>query len=545
LTSFATPGMARAHARFARAATGVYLGTAAVAVSLLVVGLLTDRSHQEDEARQKLSLLTELRAHAIAQHLELLAGELTRLGQRSEVDFADQNAAPERSLLRLTHENSALFSEGVGLLDARGAVISSEPGSLLPDGRSLEGARWFRALLASRRVQVDAFAGRGPTRLIIAVPVLRGFELQGVLLGVLDPTREATLAQAAQSGERISFTLLAGDGQVLFSREPTSIVGDPGWAAATSQSTAEPRVVETRLASRAVVLSTVPLGNTPFRLVGIAAAADLFGPARSRFGLRLGLGLILSAAPIVLLVRLLRGSLRAFQKTEEEVVRDERLRSLGEAVDLIAHEVRNSLNGIRIGLDLVLRGGREPRNERALAALRAEIERLSTFSSELLGFSKGVVPRPVSMDLVAFVQKVSDLARDAAESQGVRLEIAVAAAPIPVQADPGLLHVVIANLVGNAVEFAGSGEAPVPRVDVDITSDPHAARVRVADNGPGVPEIVKPRLFEPFVTSRPNGVGIGLALSRRIARAHGGDLVLDEACPSGASFVLTLPMSGT
>jgi two-component system C4-dicarboxylate transport sensor histidine kinase DctB len=541
MTSSAPSGLALAHARFARAATGVYLGTAAVAVSLLVAGLLTDRSHQEDEARQKISLLTELRAHALAQHLELLAGELTRLGQRSEVDFGDQNADPERSLLRLTHENSALFSEGVGLLDARGTVISAVPPSLLPDGRSLEGARWFRTLGASRRVQVDAFTDdRANPQLVVAVPVLRGPELQGVLLGVLDPTREAILVQPAQSGERISFTLLAGDGQVLFPRAPNPILADPAWPAASSAATP---VAEARLASRDVVISTVPVANTSFRLVGLADATDLFGPARSRFRLRLGLGLLLSAAPIVVLVRLLRGSLRAFQKTEEDVVRDERLRSLGEAVDLIAHEVRNSLNGIRVGLDVVLRGSREPRNERALAALRSEIERLSTFSTELLGFSKGVVPRPVAMDLVAFVQKVSDLARDTAEGQGVRLEIGTAPAPIPVRADPGLLHVVIANLVGNAVEFAGSGDSAAPRVEVDIVRAAHAARVRVADNGPGVPATVKPRLFEPFVTSRPNGVGIGLALSRRIARAHGGDLVLDEACPSGASFILTLPLS--
>jgi len=62
----------------------------------------------------------------------------------------------------------------------------------------------------------------------------------------------------------------------------------------------------------------------------------------------------------------------------------------------------------------------------------------------------------------------------------------------------------------------------------------------VRDNGPGIPEPLRARLFEPFVTGKPNGVGIGLALSRRIARAHGGDLELEAPGP-GASFLLTLP----
>ena len=64
----------------------------------------------------------------------------------------------------------------------------------------------------------------------------------------------------------------------------------------------------------------------------------------------------------------------------------------------------------------------------------------------------------------------------------------------------------------------------------------------VQDNGPGVSPQVRPRLFEPFVTGKPSGVGIGLALSRNIARAHGGDLVLEDGAP-GVTFILTLPLA--
>jgi signal transduction histidine kinase len=238
----------------------------------------------------------------------------------------------------------------------------------------------------------------------------------------------------------------------------------------------------------------------------------------------------------------LRRSLRTFRRSEEDAVRNECLRSLGEAADVIAHEVKNSLNNLRVGLEIALRGDRAPRaRSEGVAAMRREIERLSDFTTELLSFSKGVVPRPVSLELAAFVAKVADLARETAADRGVRLDVMPPHDDVRVRVDPALVHVAVANMLGNALDFAVQGHDGPPHVVVGIDSGAGQARVRVTDNGPGVAEAVRPRLFEPFVTGRPNGVGIGLALSRQIARAHGGDLTLENTV-SGASFRLTLPV---
>jgi len=113
--------------------------------------------------------------------------------------------------------------------------------------------------------------------------------------------------------------------------------------------------------------------------------------------------------------------------------------------------------------------------------------------------------------------------------------------PLDVLADPTLMHVVIANLVGNGIEFAAAGGGPPPTVEVRLEAREGRAEMRVSDNGRGVEESVRPRLFEPFVTSKPSGVGLGLALSRRIARAHGGDLGLERST-GGAVFLMTLPL---
>src|SRR5262249_48656890 len=203
---------------------------------------------------------------------------------------------------------------------------------------------------------------------------------------------------------------------------------------------------------------------------------------------------------------------------------------------------KNSLNGFRLGLDLLLRGGqagRDPAGERVVSGLRKQIERMSDFTSELLIFAKGVSPKPVSMELRAFASKVADLAQDSANDLGVGLDVGRQGPEVVVRGAPSLLHVVISNLVGNALDAASSGNglARAPRVGMEVGAAEGFGWVRVSDNGPGVAASIRPTLFEPFVSGKPSGVGIGLALSRKIARAHGGDLLLEPVEP-GASFIL-------
>ena len=529
--------LAAAHARFARAAMSIYVGTAAVALGLLVVSLATDLEHQKNIARDMLSLETQVRSHYVTRHLQLLADELTRLGMRSEVNLLDENMEPERSLLRLSHEKSAVFDVGVAILGRDRAVLWSEPETFLaPGARPVEEGS-FAELKQSRAVQVVA-AERTPGAAVLYVvsPILRTGRFTGALLGGIDA---GTLLLDRRAGTQV--VLVTRDGGPVYPLRPSFDI-TPVWRAAGDHP-ADPFAFEVELGGRQEVVAGAPVHDTGFTLLSLTDAQALFGPARRRLATRLALGLALASLPLVLVAFLLRRSLRAFRRAEEDAVRGERLRSLGEAVDLIAHEVKNSLNSLRMGLDVILQGDRtglEARQRRAVAALRREMERLSDFTSELLFFSKGVVPRPVSLDLAQFVPKVTELARDAAEAQGVALRVVPVDAQVSVRADPALVHVVIANLVGNAVNFAAVGEAARPWVEVTVTAADSTAGVVVRDSGPGVAPSVKPRLFEPFVTGKPNGVGIGLALSRRIARAHGGDLVHEEA-PAGAAFRLILP----
>jgi signal transduction histidine kinase len=529
---------ASAHERFGRAVTAIYACTAVIATALLLWALLTDLSHQKAELRERLSLETQVRAQYFTRYLEQLSEELTRLGTRSEVNLLDQNLEPERGLLRLTQQGSPFFTVGVAILDADGVVLWSEPATFQTNGRVLRAEPWFEVLARTHRGQTFATPGSAfAPGIEIAVPIMRGGRFEGVLLGAVDLSR--TIALPRTSFTDVARVAIAKGSGELHPPDP-ALTSDREWGALFATRAASPFVEERRLQGVSMVVAAAPVQGTDLVLVIVADSQTLYGPARDRLRTRLALGLAVALLPVFLLVALLRRYLRTFQSAEEGRLRDERLRSLGEAVDLIAHEVKNSLNGIRVGLDLVLRGRDSP-NQRAVSGMRIEIERLSDFTTDLLSFSKGVTPRPVSIELSGFVGQISHLALENAEGHGVRLHFTAPPSPVAVLADPTLLHVAVANLVGNAVDFASRCESEPPCVAVGIEGN-GVARVRVKDNGPGVDARVKARLFEPFVTGRPSGVGIGLAMSRRIARAHGGDLVLEETS-GGASFLLTLPLS--
>ncbi len=264
----------------------------------------------------------------------------------------------------------------------------------------------------------------------------------------------------------------------------------------------------------------------------------------------------LAVAPIVVLVFFLRRSLDLFRRSEEDAVRQERLQLLGEAASSIAHEVKNALNGLSVGLDLVVKRDEGPaaerRRERVLVELRREIGRLSDFTTELMTFSKGVEPKRTRVDLTSFLPDVTALLRDTASELGVEIDLVMPARPVEVEIDPSLFRPVISNLLGNAIEAATSGGDASPRVELRLGAEGGPAELCVRDTGKGVSESMRARLFEPFQSEKPNGVGLGLLLARRIVEAHGGDLTFegndvtlagaaDAPRYSGACFLLTLP----
>jgi signal transduction histidine kinase len=186
---------------------------------------------------------------------------------------------------------------------------------------------------------------------------------------------------------------------------------------------------------------------------------------------------------------------------------------------------------------------KDPKVSQALPRLERALDRAVKLASGVLAYGKTqeAAPEPHAVSLAAAIESAAEEARLA--ERGIALSVHLAPGD-RVIADPDQLHRILANLLRNAREAIEhqEGRRAKGRVTVALTRAGDASRVRITDNGPGVPERVRERLFQPFAGfGRPDSTGLGLAIARELAQAHGGDLTLAATGPKGSTFELRLP----
>jgi signal transduction histidine kinase len=204
----------------------------------------------------------------------------------------------------------------------------------------------------------------------------------------------------------------------------------------------------------------------------------------------------------------------------------------------VAHEVRNPLASIKLRLDLAAASSALPPTlDKAIAHATSEIERLDRLVADLLVVAGRAVGPKARTDLGALVRARVDGLAPWATEHGVTLE---ATGDVVARVDADSIARAVDNLLRNAVEASPRAE----KVSVRVRSDADTVLVRVEDRGAGIAKARVPELFEPFFTTKPSGTGLGLALSRAIARAHGGDVVFARD-GDVTSFTIVVPASGT
>jgi signal transduction histidine kinase len=219
-----------------------------------------------------------------------------------------------------------------------------------------------------------------------------------------------------------------------------------------------------------------------------------------------------------------------------------RLAALGEAVAKINHEMRNMLTSAQMASERLAASG-DPVVARTLPRLERALDRAVTLAANVLAFGRSEEPPPAARP-TPLKAALEAAAEDAQLSpHGVRLAASIDERA-QVLADPDQLHRLLVNLLRNAREAIDGdpGRVGKGKVRVSLEVENGVSLVRLADNGPGLPERARTNLFQPFRGSaRRDGAGLGLAISRELAQAHGGDLVLLESGEAGTTFELRLP----
>ncbi|MCE9561583.1 MAG: histidine kinase [Planctomycetes bacterium] len=233
--------------------------------------------------------------------------------------------------------------------------------------------------------------------------------------------------------------------------------------------------------------------------------------------------------------------LERLRETERDALRAEQLAWVGQMAAGIAHEIRNPLMAIKLLVQAgAERAGGPALRLRDFEVLDEEITRLEQIVSEFLDFARPPRPNLRPMDAAEAVAQALEGVQPRAELQGVSLLLDRPEGPIIVSADPNQLRQVFFNLLFNAFDAQPKGGEI--RIGLRIEQAPEPTMVMtVADAGSGIAPGVAERIFEPFVSTKESGLGLGLSICRRIVDAHGGTLSASNRPGGGAVFTLRLP----
>jgi signal transduction histidine kinase len=225
------------------------------------------------------------------------------------------------------------------------------------------------------------------------------------------------------------------------------------------------------------------------------------------------------------------------QQREREVLRSEQLAAVGQVAAGVAHELRNPLTAIKM---LVQTGmeGTTPTGVPAedLAVMEGEVRRMEQTIQLFIDFARPPRSERRPNDLVEIVRKAMALVEGRAHKQHVVLDADLPVGPVVANVDAGQIHQVLVNLLLNSLDALPQGG----KVRVSVSRMGKNLEVTVKDNGPGIAPAIFDRLFEPFVSSKDTGLGLGLSISKRLIEGHGGAIRGGNAAGGGAVFAFEL-----
>ncbi|MCC7359052.1 MAG: PAS domain S-box protein [Anaerolineales bacterium] len=235
--------------------------------------------------------------------------------------------------------------------------------------------------------------------------------------------------------------------------------------------------------------------------------------------------------------------LSSAQNQEQQREHLDQLAFLGQGMHSFAHQLRHPLNSISMGVQYL--GMRLPQSDeevaRSLTTIQSECARLSEMMADMLDWAKPIHPVLAPIQLADIMRRLLGRFRAKIERRNVRLSFTVGEALPQVMADGRLLEHVFDNLVDNALQAMPTGGHLMVTVTTDKHPGGHRVTVKVGDSGPGISEENQHKVFDPYFTTKADGTGIGLAISKRLITVHHGAIAVESYPSMGTIFTVTLP----
>jgi two-component system sporulation sensor kinase A len=228
------------------------------------------------------------------------------------------------------------------------------------------------------------------------------------------------------------------------------------------------------------------------------------------------------------------------RKSQQTLLRYERLAAVGKVIAAIAHEVRNPL-AVLSGMIQLLNAKMEGRKEysQELKTILSQAERLRFFMNDILDYSKELEIKRDAVDVGELLEEslTATQAQVGPRADRIEVELSHAKKAAPVQVDRDRLEQVLVNLLTNAYQAVGEKG----KLKVGVKQTKTDTRWIVEDDGPGIPDADLNHLFEPFFTTKKGGSGLGLPISQKIVEAHGGKIEVERLRPHGTRFTVVIP----
>jgi signal transduction histidine kinase len=234
--------------------------------------------------------------------------------------------------------------------------------------------------------------------------------------------------------------------------------------------------------------------------------------------------------------------LESAEKIESEPELSRRMAAIGRLTSGVGHEVKNPINAIVVHLELL----RTKLGDDSMSALRhleiidAEIHRLDRVVQVLVDFSRPVELQLCEQDLRPVIGDVLTLATDELSTHNVRLVSRMPAHPLLANVDADLLKQAALNVIQNGAQAMPEGG----KLEVVLEEENGTALLRIADEGTGIAEEIREKIFDLYFTTRSAGSGIGLAMTYRILQLHHGSVEVQSNGEHGTEFLLRIPLAG-
>ena len=230
----------------------------------------------------------------------------------------------------------------------------------------------------------------------------------------------------------------------------------------------------------------------------------------------------------------------------QAMLQAERLAAIGQTIAALSHHIKNILQGLKSGGE-ILNMGLQDKDEalllRGWKIVEKNQKKVEDIVMDMLSYSKEREPNIEEVDLNNIVRDVVELMEPRARELNVELKTKLDPTLPPTAADPEGVHRSLLNIVGNALDAVEETEAPRVVVATSRDSEGEWLRLQVRDNGTGIPPEKLAEIFRPFISTKgARGTGLGLAVSRKILREHGGDILVQSEIGKGSLFTLRLPL---